>query len=175
VPPGLNEDGRQLTSRNRGKQHVNQSPKPAVPFWYWVIAAVALLWNLLGCLSFAVEMFAQEAAIESMTEPQKAWARSIPAWIYVVYGLAVSAGVAGSLGLLLRKAWTIPLFRICLAAVIVQMAYTMLLTGGLQVMGPSGAVMPSLVITIAAALLGFSWFARSRGWLGAVNPTTQSE
>ena len=131
-----------------------------------MIAAVALLWNLLGCLFFAVEMFAQEAAIQSMTEPQKAWARSIPGWIYVVYGLAVSTGVAGSISLLLRRSWTIPLLAICLIAVIVQMAYTMLLAGGLQVMGPSGAVMPSLVIAIAAALLWFSWFAKSRGWFG---------
>jgi hypothetical protein len=140
-----------------------------------VIAVVALLWNLLGCLFFAVEMFAQEAAIQAMTEPQKEWARSIPGWIYVVYGLAVTTGVVGSLGLLLRKGWTISVFAICLAAVIVQMAYTMLLAGGLRVMGPSGAVMPSLVITIAAALLWFSWFARSRGWLGPVSPSAERE
>jgi len=145
---------------------VTQTPKSAVPVWYWVIAVVALLWNLLGCLFFAVEMFAQEAAIQSMTEPQKEWARSTPGWIYIVYGLAVSTGVAGSIGLLLRKGWTIPLFAISLVAVIVQMAYTMLLAGGLQVLGPSAAVMPSLVIAIAAALLWFSWSARSRGWLG---------
>jgi hypothetical protein len=145
---------------------VNQQPKPAVPFWYWVLAVVALLWNLLGCVFFATEMFAQEAAIQSMTEPQKEWARSIPGWIYVVYGLAVTSGVAGSIGLLRRKGWAIPLFALCLAAVVVQMGYTMLIGGGLRVMGPSAAVMPTLVIAIAAALLGFSWFARSRGWLG---------
>lgn len=158
-----------LPPRNRGKQHVNQTPKSAVPLWYWIIAAVALLWNLLGCLFFAVEVFALEAAMQSWTEPQKEWARSLPAWIYAVYGLAVTTGVAGSIGLLLRKSWTVPLFRICLAAVIVQMGYTMLISGGLQVMGPSEAAMPLLVIAIAAALLGFSWFAQSRGWFGPVS------
>ncbi len=148
---------------------MTQTPKSAVPLWYWAVAIVALLWNLLGCLFFAVEMFAQEAAIQAMTEPQKEWARSTPGWIYVVYGLAVTTGVAGSLGLFMRKGWTIPVFAICLAAVIVQMAYTMLIGGGLQVMGPSGAVMPSLVIAIAAALLWLSWFARSRAWFGPVS------
>ena len=154
---------------------MNQTPKSSVPVWYWVIAAVALLWNLLGCLFFAVEMFAQEAAIQSWTEPQKEWARSIPGWIYVVYGLAVTTGVAGSLGLFMRKAWTIPLFALCLAAVVVQMAYTMLIAGGLQVMGPSAAIMPSLVIAIAAALLGFSWFGQSRGWLRPLGPAAERE
>ena len=145
---------------------MSQNSKSAVPVWYWVVAAVALLWNLLGCAFFGMELFAPEAMMESMTEPQRQWARSIPGWIYFAYGLAVTTGVAGSVGLLLRKGWTIPMFAICLAAVIVQMVYTMLIAGGLQAMGPSGLVMPALVIGIAAALLWFSWFARSRGWIG---------
>ena len=154
---------------------MNQKTKSAVPLWYWVIAAVALLWNLLGCAFFGMEIFAQEAMMESMTEDQKEWARSIPGWIYFVYGLAVSTGVAGTIGLFLRKGWTIPLFAICLVAVIVQMVYTMIIGGGIQVMGPSGLVMPSLVIVFAAVLLWFSWFARSRRWLGQVSPTGKRE
>jgi hypothetical protein len=51
----------------------------------------------------------------------------------------------------------------------------MIIGGGLQVMGPSGLVMPSLVIGIAAALLWFSWFARNRGWFGQVSPTVERE
>jgi hypothetical protein len=142
--------------------------------WYWVIAAVALLWNLLGCTFLALEIFAQEAMMKSMTEDQKAWARSIPRWIYFVYALAVSTGVAGSIGLFMRKDWTIAMFAICLAAVIVQMVYTMIIGGGLKVLGPSGAIMPSLVIVIAAALLGFSLFASSQDWFGKVYPTVES-
>ena len=156
------------------KKKMKQQTKSTVPLWYWVIAAVALLWNLLGCAFFGMELFAQEAVMESMTEPQKEWARSIPGWIYFVYGLAVSTGVAGSIGLCLRKGWTTLMFAICLVAVIVQMVYTMII-GGLQVIGPSGLVMPSLVIGIAAALLWFSWFARSRGWFGQVSPTVERE
>ena len=142
---------------------MRQQTESAVPLWYRVIAAVALLWNLPGCAFFGVELFAREAVMESMTGPQKEWARSIPGWIYFVYGLAVSTGVAGSIGLSLRKGWATLLFAICLAAVIVQMIYTMLIGGGLRVMGPSGLVMPSLVVGIAAALLWFSRFARLRG------------
>jgi hypothetical protein len=143
---------------------MNHETKSSVPRWYWAIAAVALLWNLMGCLFFAIEMFAQEAAMESMTQAQKEWARSTPSWIYFVYGVAVTTGVAGSTGLFLRKSWTIATFAICLTAVTVQMVYTMLIGGGLEVMGPLGLVMPAMIIGIAAALLWFSRFARSRGW-----------
>ena len=152
---------------------MNQTTKSAGPVWYWVVAAVALLWNLLGCAMFAVELFAQEAAMESMTADQKAWVRSIPAWVYVVYGIAVSTGVAGTVGLFLRQGWAVALYAVCLVAVIVQMFYTMIPGGGLQVMGPSGAVMPAVVIVIAAALLWFARFAKSRNWIGQVSPTVE--
>jgi ABC-type xylose transport system permease subunit len=145
---------------------MDQLTKPAVPFWYWITATAAILWNLMGCAMFAVEVFALEAAMADWSEPQKAWARSIPAWIYFIYGVAVTTGVAGSIGLFMRKSWTVPLFAICLAAVLIQMGYTMLVLNGLEVMGPADAAMPLIVIVIAAALLGFSWFAKSRGWLG---------
>jgi hypothetical protein len=154
---------------------VDQKTKSAVPVWYWVIAAVALLWNLLGCAFFALELFARDSMTASMTEVQKEWARSIPGWIYFVYGLAVSTGVAGSIGLLMRKDWTVMLFAICLAAVVVQMVYSMVILGGLQAMGPSGLVMPSIVIIFAAALLWFSWFARSRNWFWQVDATVEPE
>jgi len=144
---------------------MNSEHRIPIPAWYWVIAVLALLWNLLGCAAFLMEVFAQEAFMESMTEEQKDWARAIPRWIYFVYALAVTTGVVGSIGLFMRKAWSVPLFAICVVAVIVQMVYTILITGGLQVMGPSGLVMPVLVIVFASALLWFSWFAKGKSWL----------
>ena len=45
------------------------------------------------------------------------------------------------------------------------MVYTMLVAGGLQVMGPSGAVMPAVVITLSIAWLLFSLFFKGKGWL----------
>ncbi|MBK8915495.1 MAG: hypothetical protein IPM64_13025 [Phycisphaerales bacterium] len=135
-----------------------------MPAWYWVLASAALLWNLLGCAFLGVELFAQESMMKSMNEDQKAWVRSIPRWVYFVYALAVSTGVAGSIGLFVRQDWVLSVFAVSLAAVLVQMIYTMIIAGGLRVMGPSGASMPAVVIVIAAALLWFSWFARNKNW-----------
>ena len=55
--------------------------------WFWVIAAVALLWNIMGCVILFSEVFAQEALMESMTEEQKEWSRSTPGWIYFVFAI----------------------------------------------------------------------------------------
>ena len=144
---------------------MNEHPKESVPRWFWVIAAVSLLWNIMGCVIFLSEVFAQEAMMESMTEEQKEWARSTPSWIYFVFAISVSTGVAGSICLLMRKALSVPLFTISFFAVLIQMGYTMLIAGGLQVMGPSGAVMPAVVITLSIAWLFFSLFSKGKGWL----------
>lgn len=149
---------------------MNEQAKTSAPVWYWVIAVVALLWNLMGCMGLATELFAQEAVMESQgwTEPQKEWARSTPNWIYFVYAVAVGGGVAGSIALLMRSPLSLALFAVSLVAIIIQMVYAMLIAGGLQIMGPSAAVMPCLVILLGAVLLCFSWFAKGRGWFGVV-------
>ncbi len=74
---------------------MNEGLRVSVPRWFWVSAAVALLWNLMGCMIFLSEVFAKEAMMESFTEEQKEWSRAIPFWIYVVF--AVVSGVAAAL------------------------------------------------------------------------------
>lgn len=144
---------------------MNEQQKASVPLWFWGIAVVALLWNMIGCVILLSEVFAQEAMIESMTEVQKEWSRSTPIWIYFVFAISVSAGVAGSIGLLMRKKLSVPLFLVSFVAVFIQMVYTMLIAGGLQVMGPAGAVMPAVVVTLSIAWLLLSLYYKAKGWL----------
>ena len=144
---------------------MNEQQRVAVPAWFWGIAAISLLWNIIGCAIFLAEFFAQDAMIESMTNEQKQWARSTPSWIYFDFAISVCSGVAGSICLLMRRRLSVTLFSISLVAVLIQMVYTMLIAGGLQVMGPSGAVMPALVIALSIAWLLFSLFSNRKGWL----------
>ncbi len=144
---------------------MNEPIGAAVPRWYWVVAVFAILWNLVGCCMWCMEMFAQEAMIESMTAAEQEWVRSIPGWIYAVYATAVVTGVLGGIGLLTRKTWTIPLFAISLGLVLIQMLYPTLVAGGLQVMGPTSLIMPAIVISLAIALLWFARFANGKVWL----------
>ena len=114
---------------------MNERQKVSVPLWFWVIAVVALLWNIMGCVILLSEVFAQEAMMESMTEEQKEWSRSTPSWIYFVFAISVSAGVAGSICLLMRKRLSVLLFTISFVAVLIQMVYTMLIAGACRSWG----------------------------------------
>ncbi|MAV38495.1 MAG: hypothetical protein CMJ59_23915 [Planctomycetaceae bacterium] len=136
-----------------------------VPRWYQVVAIASLLWNLLGCASFGLQVFAQETMLESATEAVQQWYRSIPGWIYFVFAVAVASGVAGSMGLILRKGWSVASLAVSLAAVLIQMGYSYVIAGGLQVMGPADLVIPGAVTVVAIALFWFSRFARGAGWL----------
>ena len=129
---------------------------------FWLVAAIALLWNLMGCMILLSEVFAKEAMMESFTEAQKEWSRSTPTWIYIVFAISVATGIAGSVSLLMRKSLSVPLFAISCIAVIIQMVYTMLIDQGLQVMGPSGAVMPTLVVSLSIVWLLFARSCKSK-------------
>ena len=65
----------------------------------------------------------------------------------------------------MRKAWSIPLFAMSLVAVLVQMIYTMVIAGGLKIMGVGSAVMPFLVIILAGLWFIFSIQFRKQQWL----------
>ena len=58
----------------------------------------------------------------------------------------------------MRKGWSVLLLVTSLVAVIVQMFYTMIVAGGLEVMGPEG------VIILAVFLTWFSRSAKGKGW-----------
>lgn len=143
---------------------MKEKTKPAVPVWYWLVATAALLWNLIGCMNFGVEVFALEAAINDWTDAEKEWARSIPTWIYFVFAIAVTTGTTASIGLLLRKSWTIPLFAISLIAMTFQILYSMFVCGGFAVFELTISILLLIPIVVPALFLWFSWFANKRGW-----------
>lgn len=142
------------------------STKLQTPTWFRILAVLALIWNLIGCFMWCMEMFVQEAMIESMTEAQKEWVRSIPHWLYAVYFAAVGFGVLGSIGLLARKSWAVPIFAVSLVLVLIQMLYPTLIAGGLQAMGPESLIMPAIVITLATFLLWLAVLAKRNSWIG---------
>lgn len=121
---------------------------------YWTVAILALLWNLIGVATYLGSVMS-----EVPTAP------AVPAWVTGAYAISVFAGTFGSVGLLLRRAWAVPLFFLSLAAVLVQMSYLL----GYMVFGTgpgaAGLVLPVVILVIAAYLLWASLSARRRGLL----------
>lgn len=127
------------------------------PRYYMVIAILALLWNLMGVASYLHDVTMSLESIRSLPPEQAKLYLDMPAWAKGAYAVAVHAGLAGAIGLLLRRKWAIWLFALSLAAILIQFAYPFLMTDALDVMGPSMAIFPAVILLIGVAEL---WYAR---------------
>lgn len=132
---------------------------------YWIISIVALFWNLLGVMAYLMQVTLTEADFAAMSEAERALYTDLPTWVTAAYAIAVFSGVLASAALLLRKSFAVPLFAISLLAVLVQMAYSLLLSNTLEVLGMTALIMPLVVIAIGAYLLMFASNANKRGIL----------
>lgn len=136
------------------------------PVWYWLIAVLALLWMLFGLMALAMDAMMDDAALAALPEAQRALYLDRPQWLFVVYATAIFSGLAGAIGLLLRRAWSIPLLLLSIVAIVLQFGYTLF---GMDAIGRLGAAaalpFPLLILGIGIALWAFALHARRRGWL----------
>ena len=136
-----------------------------VPGWFWAVAALALLWEAMGCYAYLTQVSMDSAALAGLpAEQREIWA-AMPGWAVGAYAVAVWVGLLGALGLLLRRSWARLAFAVSLAGVIVQFGWTFLATPILSMMGASAAVFPMFILAAAAILLWFSGVSARRGWL----------
>ncbi|QDH71141.1 hypothetical protein [Marilutibacter alkalisoli] len=138
----------------------------ARPKSYWLIAVIALLWNLLGVLVFLLTIAMTPEQAAAMPDAQREVYEATPSWINVLWGAAVAAGVLGAFGLLLRKRWAVMLFMVSLVMVVLQIVGSFAATPAWSLLGPSSLVMPAVILLIALGLWLYAKKADARGWLG---------
>ena len=137
--------------------------KPTTTFW--IIGGAALVWNLIGLVFYYSHVTMTPEALAGFTDAQQEFFNSTPMWATSAYAIAVNAGVLGSLFLLLRKSWAVPLFALSLLGILAQNVHAFLLADGLEVWGSSGIALPAIVIVIGVALLMYSRTTKDKGWL----------
>ncbi|MEZ5501003.1 MAG: hypothetical protein R3E77_16425 [Steroidobacteraceae bacterium] len=137
-----------------------------IPMWFRAIAGLSLLWFLMDLFSFYMRVFQTDAFLQSMPPDQQSLFRDIPSWVNVVYGAEVFGGVLGSLALLFRREWAMPLFLLSFIGVVCQTFYVEFLSDAIRVMGKPAIVMPLLSILIGVGMIVATRTARVRNWLG---------
>ena len=137
--------------------------KPPVSFW--IFSGAALVWNLIGMLAYISIVTISAEALAEMTPEQRDFYLATPAWATSAFAIAVTAGVLGSLSLLLRKAWAVPLFVVSLAGVIAQNVDAFVLRDAYSLSGINSVILPGLIFTAAVLLIFYSQSAKARGWL----------
>jgi hypothetical protein len=136
------------------------------PRWYWIVAVLALLWMLFGVLAFIMDPLTDEATLEQMGQAQRELFEARPLWLFVVYGVAVFSGLAGAIGLVMRRGWAVAAFAVSLVFVVLQFVYVLFVMDAIGRIGVAEALpFPLVILAIGIVLLWFSVVSRRRGWI----------
>ena len=141
----------------------NSAPRPR-PAHLWIVGIASLLWNTMGIVDFSATNLKIAAYVSQFSPEQLAYVAAIPAWATVAWGLGTWGAFVGSIGLLLRKAWSVWAFTISLAGLAGTSLYQFVLSEGMN--GGSGEkIFAGVIWTIAILLLLYARAQAKRGVL----------
>jgi hypothetical protein len=136
----------------------------SAPKWFRPVATIALLWNLLGCAAWLMDVTLTADDVARMSAAEQAMYASRPAWAVGATAVAVWGGALGCLGLILRRRWSRICLLLSLAGVIVQDIGLFGLTDTVVQAGPVALVLQGVVLLVAIGLVALAQRAIRRGW-----------
>lgn len=136
-------------------------PTRAVHWSFWLIGAIALIWNIAGAVNFVVQM--NPDTVTAYRESERAIIEGRPLWATAAFALAVFGGAIGCLLLLLKRSVAFWFFVASLLGVIVTMVHTL----GVSVEFGIGEVLGIILspVVVAAYLIWYTKVAEGKGWI----------
>jgi hypothetical protein len=141
---------------------MNDKTASAIHWSFWLIGAVALIWNAMSVVNYFMQM--NPDVLATYRESERMIVAGRPAWATGGFALAVFGGALGCLMLLLRKSAAFYLFIASLLGVIVTIIHAL----GLGIDFSLGEILGIILmpLIVAAFLIWYSKLAESRGWVG---------
>ena len=140
---------------------MNDKTVDGVHWSFWVIGAVALIWNVMGAVNFFMQM--DPDMLAAYRESERAIIEGRPAWATAGFAIAVFGGALGCLLLLLRKSVAFYLFIASLLGVIVAMTHTLGAGTDFGLGEILGIILMPLMV--AAFLIWYSKLTENKGWI----------
>ena len=137
------------------------------PWHLWLVGVIAVLFNSIGVFDFVMSMTQGPAYLASagMTPAQIEHYQHMPAWMTVDWAIGVFGALAGSVLILLRNKLAWPVLAVSLAAFLISVAYTYVLTDGGKIMGSQMAVTSAVIAGLLALFICYAWWMTRRGVL----------
>lgn len=138
---------------------MNENTLSRVHWSFWVIGAVALIFNIMGCINFLSQMNAE--GVSALPEQYRALVEARPAWATVAFAIAVFGGALAGLLLLLRKAAAFYLFVASLLGTVAAQIPTLAMADF-----PVAALIGGLIqLVVTVFLVWYSKWAERKGWI----------
>ena len=141
---------------------MNDKAVTRVHWSFWLIAGLALIWNVLGSVNFFMQM--NPDMLDAYRESERAIIQGRPVWASGGFAIAVIVGAIGGLLLLLRKSAATYFFIVSFLGVIVTAVHTLGVDFDFSLV--EILVMVLMPLVVAALLIWYSRYAESRGWTG---------
>ena len=137
------------------------------PWHLWLVGVVAVLFNAIGVFDFVMSMVQGPAYMASagMTPAQIAHYQDMPLWMTADWAVGVFGALIGSALILLRNKLARPILAVSLAAFLISLAYTYVLTDGGKIMGPQMTITSAVIAGLLAFFIWYAWWMTRRGVL----------
>jgi hypothetical protein len=139
--------------------------RPKTPVHLWIVGVLALLWDAIGAFDYLATQLKLESYMSQFSQEQLDYFYAIPAWAVSGWAIAIWIGLAGTIGLLLRRRWAFVAFTISLVGLAVSSVHSLLLTNGLEIMGSGAVVMTTIIWVVAIFLV---WYSRRQAIAGVL-------
>lgn len=136
-----------------------------IPAWFYVIASVAFLWNIMGAIAVIMNFMMTPETIAMLPVEQQQMYADTPMWSSYGSLVAVVAGALACIALLIKKAWAYPLFILSVLGLIVQNIGIFVVVDAVSVLGSTVLIMQGLVGAIAVALIFLAKHAIKQEWI----------
>ncbi len=97
--------------------------KIKTPWWFWLVALLAVLWNYGGVMDFMMTHTQNQDYMANFTAAQQEYFYSFPLWANIAWAAGVFGAMLGSLLLLLRTRFAFHAFAISIGGMVVSFAY----------------------------------------------------
>jgi hypothetical protein len=136
-----------------------------LPVWFWVVAGLALVWNVIGVMAFFLQINQTPETLAAMSDAHRNLYETRPAWAFLAFAAGVFAGLFGCVALLMRRKFATTLFIISLLSLIVQNYYSFGVAKVQNIYPANTMILPAMVVVIAVFLIWFSRSATAKKWM----------
>jgi hypothetical protein len=137
------------------------APQP-VAGWFKFAAIASVIFMAIGCAGYLASVLTDSA---SLPVDQRNLMEARPMWMIAAYAIAVWAGLAGSVLLLMRRRPAEPLLLVSLVAAVLTFLPYAVIPAVSDLVTTNDIAVAVVVLAITWTIYWFARHSRQRGWL----------
>lgn len=124
--------------------------------WFKAIAIIALLWNIMGVMSYLMHAYMSEETLATLPKNQQDFMNNLPAWRMASFAIATFGALIASILLLMKKKMALTLFTLSFIAIIAGNIYDIFMANYYKDAEITGLILPLTIFLISLFLIWFT-------------------